>query len=322
MNTTTIKTHIVNLDLPPEDRWHFLRDYITEMEELLSYYLEDLRQFFDAFISAEDFAMYSEVFIKESYKKEIASIASMSSFSTEDILLANLYYDALKMYLGCTAFAVVNEHQALHARNLDWFTINNLLSKHSIVLDFQKNNQTLYKTVGWPGFVGTLSGTRPGAFSVTLNAVTSQDKAEIAAPISFVLRDILEDCDSFDKAKTILCNTTIPCDCLLLLSGVRPEEKVVIERTPKRFALRETDAPYITVTNDYKQLENESVSDNVLHSTSCGRFDRAMDHLGKGLPQTAEACLAILKDPNIQMEITVQQMVFNTLTGEVLAVKT
>ena len=109
------------------------------------------------------------------------------------------------------------------------------------------------------GFIGALSGTKPGKFSLTLNAVLSKDSPEIAVPVSFLLRDVLENANSFHEAKETLEKTTIASDCLLLLSGTTSDEMVVIERTPKRSATRGPNNGVICVTNDYKLLENGKV---------------------------------------------------------------
>jgi acid ceramidase/N-acylethanolamine-hydrolysing acid amidase len=225
---------------------------------------------------------------------EIDFIASISDFSADEVLIANLYYDVLKFCFGWTAFAIENNGKIIHSRNLDWWTENNLLSEHSKIFDFQRNGKTVFKTVGWVGFIGTLSGIKPQQFSLTLNAVLSKDSPEIAIPISFFLRDILDTTKNFDEAKKALEITTIASDCLLLLSGIKSDEMVVIERTPTRFATRKAADNFITVTNDYKLIENNSGEESLLQSTSCSRFDRAEVLLKSQEDIGIETCLNIL----------------------------
>jgi acid ceramidase/N-acylethanolamine-hydrolysing acid amidase len=311
--------HIINLDLPVNERWGFLVDYKTEINELLQYYLNDFEG--GEFIF-ESIGAYKKEIISEEYLEEIEFISSISIFSADEVLIANLYYDVLKFYFGCTAFAVENNGNVLHSRNLDWWTENNILSDYSKVFLYQKNGKTVYKTVGWVGFVGALSGTKPGKFSLTLNAVLSNDSPEIALPVSFLLRDILNTADSFEAAKEKLEQTTIASDCLILLSGTKANEMVVIERTPTRFASRTTEGKFITVTNDYKKLENNTTEESVLQSTSCVRYNRTQELLEKQIPIDFVKCFDILKDDNVMMGITVQQMVFNNETGEVKLIKT
>ncbi|MBL0742040.1 C45 family autoproteolytic acyltransferase/hydolase [Chryseolinea lacunae] len=309
----TVVEHIVDLDLPVETRWSFLKTFRAPMGELMQCYLKD---FEDAGYLYDVIDAYKLAAIPEHYREEISFIASLIDLKENEVLLANLYYDILKFYFGCTAFAVNNGSTTYHCRNLDWHTENNLLGQHTMVFDFHKNGKTLYKTIGWPGFVGALSGTKPGKFSLTLNAVLSNDKPEMAYPVSFLLRDVLTSANSFSEARQMLMTTTIVCDCLILLSGIGVDERVVIERTPTRSALREAHEKFIAVTNDYKKLENGE-AENILRATSCSRYDRALEMLRHEMPQDATACLSILKDEDVQMQITVQQMIFDNHTGDI-----
>lgn len=308
---------IVNLDMPVEKRWQFLSKYKTEIDALLDCYLNDFSGYEHLVEGVEN---YKNDIIPSGYLEEIKYIASISKFDENRVLIANLYYDILKFYFGCTAFAVQTGETTFHCRNLDWHTENNLLSEHSMVFDFRKDGKTLYKTVGWPGFVGALSGIKPNKFSITLNAVSSKDMPAIAFPISFLIRDVLASADSFLQAKHILESTPIASDCLILLSGTEQDDRVVIERTPTRFASRKSPLNFIVVTNDYKKLEN-STTKNELQVTSCGRYDKAVLLLNSGTPKSQEECLNILSDEGVMMLITVQQMVFNNKTGDILLIR-
>ena len=311
--------HIVNLDIGPSERWTFLKDYSAEVNDLLGCYLKDFSG--EEYIF-ESINIYKDQIISKEYLAEIEYVASISKYSAEQVLIANLYYDVLKFYFGCTAFAFESNNGVLHARNLDWHTDNNLLSEHSRIFNFQKGGETVFRSVGWLGFIGVLSGSKKEKFSVTLNAVLSSDSPEIASPISFFLRDVLTHAESYEMAKKQLEMTTIASDCLLLLSGTKGGELAVIERTPKRFAARDPENGHIVVTNDYKKLENVSMAQGLLQSTSCGRYERAEEVLNKAKPASESGCLEILKDDSIMMGITVQQMVFNNKNGNIELIKT
>ena len=313
-----VKEHIVKLDLTAKERWKFLPYYVTEINTLVQYYLNDLA---GSELLFENIKYLKHQLIPKDYLEEIDFIASISRFDSDQILIANLYYDILKFYFGCTAFATSVNDTVFHSRNLDWHTDNYILSDYSMIFDFQRDGKTLFKTIGWPGFIGALSGTKPEKFSVTLNAVLSYDKPEIATPISFLIRDVLEQSNSFEEAKLKLESEVIISDCLLLLSGNKPHEMVVIERTPTRSAIRESENGFIVVTNDYKQLDNDSKEDSVLQSTSCGRFERASLLITQKKPLNSSECFNILKDEHVMMDITVQQMVFNNKTGEINLIK-
>ena len=305
----------INLDLPPEKRWDCLKPYKDEICILINTYLQDLE---DASFFEDLIDYYKVAFIKEDYLKELAGIASFTPFSIDNLLIANLYYDALKLVFGCTAFAHFNGTDMLHARNLDWWSDNNSLSKFTKIFDFQKAGQTCFSSIGWPGFIGVLSGMRPKLFGITLNAAFSPEQAGMAPPITFLIRDVLATANSYEEAVKTLSDTPIASDCLLLVSGTTPKEKIVIERTPYQNELRVPDAENrLVVTNDYLKMSNQQIIGDLLQETSCKRYDQTMAHLLNAQSINENDCLEILSDPDIKMGITMQQMVFNINQGTI-----
>lgn len=303
----------VNLNKPPSERWEFLKDYIPEMNQLLGCYLSDMT---GAGIFSEAIDLYKANFISEDYLEEIQSIDKLSNFSENEVLITNLYYDALKFIFGCTSYAIHINNKNVHARNLDWWTENELLKVHTKVFDFQKNGKTIFSCVSWPGFIGALSGVRKGAFSITLNAVSSNDSPEFAIPITFLIRDVLEKVNEFDKAVKILSETPIASDCLLMVIGVEENQSVVIERTPTRFELREPENGIITVTNEYLKIDNKMTNDSLQETASC-RYRRVLELYKENEPKSSSDCFRILSDDRVKMNITMQQMLLYPATGEI-----
>ena len=310
-----MKELIINLDAPPSERWSVLRKYKKEVNDLIGFYLADLgdADFFEGVID-----WYKEQFIAPSYQEEARSIAAMSTFSENQILMANLYYDALKLVFGCTSFAVETEGSIFHARNLDWWSERNALKNYSSIFHFQKGQKTIYSTVGWPGFIGALSGMRHHAYSITLNAVMSEESPHFALPITFLIRDVLEQQTSFEQALKVLSETPIANDCLLMLVGRKKGEMAVIERTPTQNAIRKSDTSYLIVTNDYKKLNGKTIAGDLLQTTSCGRYDRVEAILNERKPTKESDYFAILSDKAVKMEITMQQMLFNLTENRIM----
>ena len=89
----------------------------------------------------------------------------------------------------------------------------------------------------------------------------------------------------------------------------------VIERTPTRFAHRAPKDGFVVVANDLLMLDGSgSNAPGALAQTSCARFDRATARVSAEGPQDAERALAVLRDPQVQMDITAQHMVFRAKT--------
>ncbi len=302
----------IDLDKLPSKRWEFLKNYKEEVNSLLKYYLEDLS---DAGIFGDYIEMYKELFISESYKQEIKTVCKYSNFSENEILITNLYYDALKFVFGCTAFSTTKNNERLHARNLDWWSENNFLGNYTKIFNFDKKGELIYSLVSWPGYIGALSGVKKGKFSITLNAVFSNEAPQLAIPITFLIRDVLENAPDFEEAVKILSETTIASDCLLMVVGENDNQNVVIERTPTKYAIRKPVGGNLIVTNEYLSLTKNKQTQDTLQLTASGRHNRVKELLEIETPIKIEDYFSILSDKKIKMDITVQQMIFNVKTG-------
>jgi hypothetical protein len=249
------------------------------------------------------------------------ALARLVDLPVNDVALCNFYYDVLKVVLdrtlGCTAFAIDTPDGILHARNLDWWTENAALARYTSICKFGGGAAGPFTTIGWPGFIGALSGIAPGRFAVTLNAVLSLEPPQIATPVVLLLRSVLEQARSFEAALALLTESPLPCDCLLLLTGTRSGELVVIERTSSRHAIRHARDGYVCVTNGYRQLTGGlGGTASELLATSCQRLERIEALIANERPRNPRDCFRYLTDPEVQMQITVQQMVFRAATGE------
>lgn len=311
-----METITINLDLPPRQRWHFAAQYAQEINEIIACYWIDIEDYVE--LLEEYLEEYKAHFIAPAFLEEIEGLAEHCAYSAQQILIANLYYDIVKFAFACTAFAVEVEGSVWHGRNLDWWTENEVLKKYTKLFQFTRGGQVVFESVSWMGFVGVLSGMQPQAFSVTLNAIVSEETPNIGKPVAFLLREVLEEKHSFEEAQQLLEKTSLISDCLLLLAGTKASELCVIERTPTQHSTRIASNKSIVVTNDYKSLEVDSDNQNVLKDTSCGRYEQAQFLIEQSPPKDAAACFDVLNDKEVKMTITVQQMVFNARLGKVV----
>jgi hypothetical protein len=314
--------HIPRIDLdlsgPAGERWTVLASHVEAVRRLLDCYVRDLGGLgaFGSLIES-----YAQAFVSAEHREEMASIARMIGRPEPEVLLGNLYYEAFRQLMGCTAFACDTPDGPIHARNLDWWTEDQMLSQLTCVVRAQGAAAGPYELVSWPGFIGAVSGMAPGRFAVTLNAVISSERPSLAPPVVLLIRQALETCSAYGEALDLLARSPIAADCLLLVTGTKAGEMAVIERTSTRAAVRGPERGFVAVTNDYRRLDAAGVMrGNRLQETACGRFDRATEMLGQRLPTDSTTCLRILGDPAVLMSITVQQMVMRPRTGE-LAVR-
>jgi len=314
----TVPEISLDLSLPAAERWAGLAPHAESASKLMECYLRDLGQLGDFGPMVE---AYADAFVGADHRGEIASIARLVGRREADVLLCNLYYEAFRQLIGCTAFACDGPEGPIHARNLDWWTDDQMLARLTCIVRARGGRSVgPYQIVSWPGFVGAFSGLAPGRFAISLNAVISSERPSLAAPVVLLIRDVLERCVDFREAVSVLERTPIAADCLLLVTGTRNGEMAVIERTSTRAAIRGPEGGFVAVTNDYRSLTGvgDGRVGSQLQETACGRFDRAVACLRTALPANAADCLAILGDASVRMAITVQQMVMIPRTGELV----
>lgn len=303
----------IDLDTPPHERWADLARFAQPARALLELYERDLGPGAQASIGliAE---VARQVLPAETFA-ELVGVAAALEVPVERVLLCNLYYDLIKSSVGCSAFAVDLPDGPLHARNLDWWTTGGLLRDHTLVTHFVRHGALRYRLVGWPGFIGCFSGVAPGRFSVTLNAVLSDDPACVAEPVVFLLRRVLDIAPDFDAALSMLRDSPIASDCLLLLCGTQRGEFVVIERTPTRAYVRGPENGVVFVTNDYRAMPTGAAGSSELARTSCARGLRLQELLSAHAVTTPSDAFAVLADGGVRMGITVQHMVLRPASG-------
>lgn len=304
----------LDLTQPPEQRWRGLSEFRESARSLLRAYA-DLPHTASVEAGLDELERHH---VSPEHVAEIDGIAALLGVDRALVRRANYHYDGMKLANGpppfaCTAIAVASPAGPIHARNLDWFTSGGMLAKATTLVDFVGAPAGPFTLVTWPGFAGALSGLAPGRFAITLNFVVSGEPFSYGAPAVFALRRVLETCSNFSEARSFLVSQPLISDALLLLSGTNSEERVVIERTPTRAAVRTShDKQPLVVTNDYRALELNRGSGE-LSRTSCARFDRATDLASE--VETFDSALAALRDAGVRMQITAQHMVMQAASG-------
>src|SRR5579864_6234694 len=124
-------------------RWNLSSAEEAAARDLLGMYQRDLG------LPAQLVTELSRPAVRAEYWAEMQGIASRAEVPFEEVVCGNLYYDALKVVLvGCTAFAVDTSTGPLHARNLDWWSENDSLRRHTMQTRFVGARAGEFTTVG------------------------------------------------------------------------------------------------------------------------------------------------------------------------------
>jgi hypothetical protein len=204
---------------------------------------------------------------------------------------------------------------------MDWWP-EGPLARASYVIRCTDGPTWKFTSAGFPGAVGVVTGLSSRGFAVILNAVTSPDPVcKTGYPVLLHLRRVVEDAADFADALAMLSKQRIITSALFTLVGSKNDQRVVIERAPRRHALRwgKPNEPLIT-TNDYRLLDQPAGGDAWdLERTSCGRYGRLCHLAGRkpaGEPATDDELLYWLTDDEVRQEITAQHVLIRPARGE------
>jgi hypothetical protein len=256
------------------------------------------------------------------FQGEAASLAGQVGVGWRDVMLANLAYDLVLASFGCSTVALPTPSGPVVARNMDWWP-EDLLARASYLIHCSSQGVFRFANAGWPGAIGVVTGLSAHGFAIVLNAVRGLEKVrKTGYPVLLHLRRVLEDARGFEEALRMLSEQTLAAPALVTLVGSRNEQRVVVERTPTRHALRwpRGDEPLVT-TNDYRLLFQPLAHDGAgIYETTCARYEALCRSLGghradREVEDTA--LLYLLSDAAVIQSITAQHILLRPRQGTV-----
>jgi len=190
---------VVDLDAPPEERWtHVVQPRAQGIKELIDAYLEHLegshvngtilRAILKAVANKEMGRFPAE------YRREIEGIATATSLDVGYIWVLNMMYEVIGY---CTSLVAQDAAgRVWHGRNLDFgifmgadpathsWSLTQKLRAIQFNAMFTRGGKPLYNSTTYGGFVGLISGSKAGAFSITVD--TRYDKSVDAGLIGWL----------------------------------------------------------------------------------------------------------------------------------------
>ncbi|KAM3864769.1 acid ceramidase [Diretmus argenteus] len=248
--------YTVDLDLPPNKRWTAL---ITDKKTDLVSVIQAIKDLADAFVPSGKLIEMVDLSLPlvvetlpNPFRDEIKGIAAVSGLPLGEVALFNIFYE---VFTVCTSVVAEDSNGSLiHGRNLDfglflgWDTknkswlISEKLKPLVVNLDFKRNNQTVFKSTNFAGYVGMLTGIKPHIFSLTMNERFSLDGGYIGILewilgkrdgmwMSFLTRSVLENATSYEDAKYRLSQTKLLAPAYFILGGNQTGQGCVITRS-------------------------------------------------------------------------------------------
>lgn len=247
--------YTVNLDLPPSERWtQVIKDKNTELITMVQTIKDLAKGFFDGKLVDlvdEELPLIVDA-LPQPFSDEIKGIAAVSGIPLGEITLFNIFYE---VFTVCTSIVAEDFNGNIyHARNLDFglfmgwdrqnktWTLTEKLKPLVVNVNFQRGNKTVFKSTNFAGYVGMLTGIRPGEFSLTMNERFNLDGGYVGILewilgkrdgmwMGFLTRKVLENATSYEDAKGQLSLTKLLAPAYFILGGNRTGQGCVITRT-------------------------------------------------------------------------------------------
>jgi hypothetical protein len=214
---------------------------------------------------------------------------------------------------------------------MDWAM--DFLKDLTIDVEFRKNNEPLFYATTWPGYVGVLTGMRPGKFSVSVNFrvtggsfLTNAIAALGAAwPTGFLVRSVLAEDRGFDVALASLSGSPLIAPTYFTVCGAKPREAALLTRDRRGEATRpspggtdlpsrwtmERHGPVIQTNADYWSTDP---NDDILWSFD--RIDTVRSELQRLVGRVTEVDLwRIMSIEPVLNELTVYGTIMCPATG-------
>ena len=187
-------------------------------------------------------------FIPRRFREELRGMSDACGVSYADLLLVNTFDDLLHVS-GCSTAVVAGRGGGplLHARNLDYHLPG--LARTKVILDIETRGVRL-RTVGFPGFLGVLTGMSSRGLALTSHTSIS-DRSGLGEPSGFLYRRMLEDGRSLDEAKALLEGARRTMGNNLALSDGPGNRSLALELDAREVVPRGMVDGRLFVTNHY-----------------------------------------------------------------------
>ncbi|RDD41403.1 Acid ceramidase [Trichoplax sp. H2] len=285
-----IEWYPVNLDSAPQERWMQLASKKKhELAGMIGVVKNFTRIFFKNLLVDwvdKDWGALADK-IPKPYSDEIKGIAKAANIPLGEIVLYNIFYEIFSV---CTSVVAQDKNGKIyHARNLDFglflgwdfkrdtWLLTEYLRPLVVNVDYQRNGKTVYKSVSFVGYVGVLTGIKPGVASVTINERFISDGGYIgliewvlglndAKFMSLLLRDTLDKASSYQDAVNVLVEPQLIAPAYFIVAGTKSGEGCVItrsrEKTDNIMSLNITSNVWYVVETNYDNWNKPPVTDD------------------------------------------------------------
>ncbi|KAK2182128.1 hypothetical protein NP493_365g00072 [Ridgeia piscesae] len=248
----SVPTYTVNLDAPPEHRWAAV---VKDKGPALAHLLKEFKKFFLAFGQVpkdiigfvdKDLGFLADT-LPAPYGQEIKGIANITGLPLGEVVMFNIFYE---IFSACTSIVAENpqgkdalsrKEFGLCWQNHSW-VVTEALRPMVINLNFERAGKIVFKSAGFAGYIGVITGMKPGLFTLTVNERFAVSGGYIGILqwilgnrsiqwMSFLTRQTLEKSVDYEDARTTLKEAKLLAPAYFIVGGNKTGQGCIITRS-------------------------------------------------------------------------------------------
>jgi hypothetical protein len=196
----------------------------------------------------------------EHQRREMVAMSQAGGVD-KDLLTALNTIDDLERIGGCSSIVVLGKQSAtggpLMARNLD-YNAPDYVSRYSLVTVYQGEGRLGFASVGFPGFVGVMSGINAAGLALVTHEISASADGSPAfsmdgVPMTLSFRRVMEQCRTVAEAETLM--RSVKRTTYLSIVVCDREDAAVLELTPRSVVVRRPENGLLICTNHFRSPE-------------------------------------------------------------------
>ena len=165
-------------------------------------------------------------FIPERFKTECDSMSKAAGISTQSGRNMNYFPEMFHCSGAAVRGAASLGGQVVHVRVLDYMTKLNLQS-YAVVMVFMPEKYNNWVSLSYAGFIGTVTAMNEKGLAMGEMGGRGEGKWD-GLPMSFMMRRVMEECDTVEEAVALMKKTSLTCDYYYILSDKNKNMRTVI----------------------------------------------------------------------------------------------
>jgi hypothetical protein len=254
-----------------------------EIEENIANFIDQKREGFEE--RAKGFQNHFMTMLSHTpnhFIEEIRGVAAGSGAPFGKLLTLNLFPEMFHCS-GLVAFNDATKNEKLyHVRVLD-YAIGKNLQETAVLIVAEPNAKIPFVNVSYAGFIGSITGMNLQQIAVGEIGGKGYGSWE-GMPMSFLIRELLENAHSLETAKKILTETKRTCEYYYVVSDGKTKNTFGTYATKDKIQFIEPGTPYTVHSIDYPEGQSFDQPKHCLALTGVERYpalkERTLQHYG------------------------------------------